>query len=423
VTAAVNAAGRGDTVQVPAGSSTWSTTLSLTKGVNLVGAGRDSTFITTSSTRIIQISPDATAIANEETIRVTGFTFDGSNSALCLVGASGAGVSSSKPFKNLAVGNCRFRNTSNTTSGNGTFSSTGQLRGVIYGNIFDRCNVILKIMGNDDTIEWSNGHFPQAFGTADNLFFENNVIQYSTTYTGGDPGWIESGQGGRLVVRYNTFNFANTTCTEYWDIHGFQNWPGNGQTGTMVVEYYGNTLTNTSGYRWICHRGGWGLFHNNILTGANGGAMNAQQYNGGCVAQVTGASGVYDTLIENTYAFNNTVNGTVNNLSASPVNGGCGETENLNWYNYNPSFNGSTGIGRGTGAPTGIGATGVAFWKCSTPMPTVDPTIVQAGTLYKCLTPNVWTAYYRPYTYPHPLTTTTSVLAPPASLRIVASGP
>src|SRR5947209_19906127 len=48
VNAAVAAAQRGDTVTVPAGSASWgANTLKLTKGIRLVGAGRDQTIITT----------------------------------------------------------------------------------------------------------------------------------------------------------------------------------------------------------------------------------------------------------------------------------------------------------------------------------------------------------------------------------------
>ena len=277
VNAAVSAAGRGDTVVVPAGSGsvTWASTLTLTKGIFLKGPGRDSLTITHANTAAILIAPDSTAQANEEVIRVEGFTIDGAETALQHIQVNGAGASATKPFKNLAIGNNRFKNSGHSLSGNGAILTTGQVRGVIYNNIFDRCNGILKIIGNDNPTEWANGHFPQSFGTSDNLYFENNTVQYSSSFGGSDPGWMEIEQGARLVMRYNTFNFANVTCSEYWDIHGFQNWPGNGQTGTMVVEYYGNTFTNTSGYRWIAHRGGWGLFFDNILTGSNGGSVQA----------------------------------------------------------------------------------------------------------------------------------------------------
>jgi hypothetical protein len=32
-----------------------------------------------------------------------------------------------------------------------------------------------------------------------------------------------------------------------------------------------------------------------------------------------------------------------------------------------------------------------------------------SGVLYKCTAPNTWTLYYTPYTYPHPLQTSSSL--------------
>jgi hypothetical protein len=398
VSAAVAAAGRGDTVNVPAGSATWSSTLTLTKGISLQGAGRDNLTITRSGAAAIAINPDTTAISNDETIRVDGFTFDGNNSANHHITVVGAGETGTKPFKNLVISTNRFKNSVLTLSDTGVISTTGQVRGVIANNIFDRCNEILKIIGNDDPVEWQNGHYPFAFGSSDNLFFENNTITYSSSFSGSDPGWIESGQGARIVVRYNTFNFANTTCSEYWDIHGFQNWPG-GQTGTTIVEYYGNTLTNTSGYRWINHRGSWGLFFNNIMTGANGGSIEINEY--GCTSEVPGGTGSNLAEVNNTYVFNNTATGTIKNMTLATAR--CDIAENKNWWNYNSSFDGSKGIGRGTSVPGGNCTVGVAYWKASTVTPTVDPNVIQNGHLYKCLSTNVWTDYYASYTYPHPL--------------------
>jgi hypothetical protein len=410
VNAAVSAASRGDTVLVPGGSATWSSPLSLTKGISLKGAGQTSTIITGSGV-LIAIAPDATAIANEETIHVEGFTFDGNNTALNLITVRGSGVNDAKPFRNLAVGNNTFRNTGTVTSGSGVISSMGQVRGVIYNNIFDRVNVVLKIMGNDDPTEWANGYFPFAYGNSDNLFFEGNTVQFSLSFSGEDPGWTETGQGGRLVKRYNTWNMANTKQQEVWDIHGFQNWP-NGQTGTMISEYYGNTITNSSGYRWINHRGSWGMFFDNIMIGNNMG-IEADQYVG-CTSDVPGSTGVYRPEINNTYVFNNTTNGTMQNMVLGTEQN-CGIAENSNWWNYNPSFNGATGIGRGATAPTGSCMVGTGYWAASTPTPTTDPNVIQKGTFYKCTATNVWTAYYTPYTYPHPLREGILDSTPPAA--------
>lgn len=416
VSAAVSASARGDTVLVPAGTFVWSGALTLTKGINLFGAGVDVTTIRRAGL-LISIAPDSTAIANEETIRIEGFTIDGSDSALNLVRIDGAPASASKPFKNLAIGGNKFKNTGTSTSGSGALLVEGQVRGVIFRNSFDRCNVVAKVLGNDSLTEWSSGKFPFAYGSSDNLYFEDNAIFYSTSFGGSDPGWIEVGQGARLVVRYCAWNMANANQQELWDIHGFQNWGTGGQTGTMLVEFYGNTASNCKGYRWINHRGSQGLFFNNILTGTGGNEIDINLYN--CTSEVPGASGIYQVEVNNTYCFNNTRNGLIERMIVSTAR--CGLAENQHYWNYNATFNGTSGIGRGTAPPTGNGNVGVAFWVASTPTPTVDPSVIQNGTLYRCNAPNTWTAYYTPYLYPHPMQSSDAPQRPqnPTSLRIV----
>lgn len=421
VQSTVNGANRGDTVTVPSGSANWGTnTLTLSRGISLMGAGRDSTFITGTGT-MIAINPDSTAIANEETIRVERFTFDGSDTAPNPVTSQGAGSNATKAFKNLAFGNNRIRNTGTVTSGSGAIRINGQVRGAIFNNIFDRCNVIVKALGNNDSTsgnphgsaEWENPAFGAsiAFGTADNLYFENNTIQWSSGGSWQDPGWIESGQGGRIAVRYNTWSGANANVSELWDIHGFQNWPSNGQTGTMVAEYYGNTAIGCPSFRIASHRGSRGLFFNNILTGTSVNTLHASQYGttdtggSGCTAQIPGSAGVYIPEINGTYVFNNQVG---SNIVSMTLNGAlpqhCGITENVNWWNYNPSFgNGSNGIGAGSATPITTGnPNGAGYWKCSTSTPTATPGIVQTGHLYKRMG-GVWVDFYTPFTYPHPL--------------------
>src|SRR5204863_2214172 len=78
VLAAVASAARGDTVAVPQGpgSVIWLNTLPLTKGIFLSGPGRDNLTISCIGA-CISVQPDATAIQNEEIIRIQGFTFNG----------------------------------------------------------------------------------------------------------------------------------------------------------------------------------------------------------------------------------------------------------------------------------------------------------------------------------------------------------
>jgi hypothetical protein len=67
--------------------------------------------------------------------------------------------------------------------------------------------------------------------------------------------------------------------------------------------------------------------------------------------------------------------------------------QNRDFYDSATSCSGSTcatGVGIGTSLPTNC-TKGVAYWR------------TDQGKLYQCSSTNTWTAYYTPYTYPHPL--------------------
>ncbi len=412
----VSQAARGDTINVLPGSSTWTSTLNITKELNLIGAGRDLVIITSSSP-MIQITPDANVLSNNGMIKVSGFTFDGNATAIQFIRVNNSSLIT--PFRKLVVGNNRFRNSGSTSGSGGVMWIQGQIRGVIYSNIFDRVNLITQAEGLNNITEWMNGNFPLSYGTSDNLYYEDNTIQFTTSFSGADPGMVYSSQGGRAVFRYNTWDYTNTTASEVWDTHGMQNFPGNGQDSTMVAEYYGNRLLNAMCFRWLNHRGGWGLTFNNVATGTGGMVIQANQYAAGDIGgsgcdSVTGVTG---GEINNTYTFNNTHNGVLRNMVPGPIGDGCNVSEaNGSYRNYNASCTSSScsaGIGLGTTAPTGTCTTGVGYWVASTEITTTNPSVVQSGTFYKCTSTNTWTAYYRPYTYPHPLITGNPASAKP----------
>lgn len=444
VAACVAGATPGDTINVTAGdgTETWTgNTLTLTRGVHLKGPGRAA--LTISSTdQMLQISPDATAITNNETFRVTGFTFDGTN-AHPLAYIKAQTPSTSTVFQNLAIGDNTFKD-----SGSGSQACvrvSGQVRGAIYGNIFDRIDWPLAVYGYDDLAsEWTALGPSRAYGTIDNLFFEGNTIQYSSSFSGIYNIWTETGQGGRLVIRYNSFNQTNTTAHEIHDVHGMQNWgaPNNqNTTGTLITEYYGNTYTtNSSLYWWMIVRGGWALVHNNVLTGraASGARIFMANYYG--CDHLTKHPG----QIANLYAWNNTADGEETGVEGPAemdycvlyhggikplVENDATRSDSVSaFYSLNPSFDGTTehGIGRGTTTPAmsctnyphndanGQAIDGDAYWVASTATATVTPSVVQAGKLYKCVA-GTWTQYYTPYTYPHPLS---GAPAAPTNVRI-----
>src|SRR5579859_2642983 len=110
VQAAVNAASPGDTVLVPAGKSTWSSSLSISKQINLIGAGNNATFITNAISGNGYLF--SVSLANGNSFRVSGFYFE------CNWTSGGGGFNVSarvyQPFGNdiygFRIDHCTFAN-------------------------------------------------------------------------------------------------------------------------------------------------------------------------------------------------------------------------------------------------------------------------------------------------------------------------
>lgn len=403
---------RNDTVNVTgSGTVAWSGA-TLTKGVRLIGPGRDVLTLTRSSTHLT-IAPDSTAITNEDTILVQGFTFDGNEAAGLMIDITGAGSAATKPFKNLAIYLNRIKTPATSSS---AIWVDGQVRGVISSNHFDSPQILLRCLGGNDYDYHTNAAFyPVTLGGSDNLFFENNLIDWATNPFSGDnfQGWTECGQSGRAVFRYNTWDFgALADADEHWDIHGFQN----GESGSMLVEYYGNKLINSNDdERIMFQRGGTMIVLNNVRDHAVTTGYELGNYDvNGCVAE----NGITGSQINDSYYVNNEAPaGTTEIPSNHPgdnYNGECPPVHNTDYWRYDASCTGSAcsgGIGRGTTVPTGTCSNGAAFWVASiSTLLQIGAdeagglrAINQAGKLYKCAAPNTWTVKWQPYTYPHPL--------------------
>lgn len=438
VSTCVTNASRNDNISVLAGSANWgSSTLSFSKGLHLIGAGVGSTVITGGQDPIINFQPDGTAIANSETLEIAGFTFDCNNTCSLFLEIGGASSSATKAWKTLLVHHNKFQNASSSGSNGAIYTLRGQLRGLIHHNTFDRVNMVLRPIGNDDTADWTNSAFysqwtnaPGCYGCGDNLYFEDNTIQWSSSYTGsGNTGILQTDQGMRVVVRFNTWNINNLSQveTDFQDNHGFQNYYGssNGQSGNHVVEYYDNTLTGSSASaanpgRMFNHRGAKGMYFDNSYVGVSNMYINADQYDGGCNSQIVPSLSGILTGINDTYVWNNKSNGTLISMTTGPANA-CGDVENTNWWNQQTSFNGTVGMGRGPKASmpstctlgAGYWATDEGSWNTTLPSGT-------SGDFYKCTATNTWTLYYTPYQYPHPLqsVSSSSSVSPPSNLTL-----
>lgn len=307
---------------------------------------------------------------------------------------------------------------------------------------------------------------PSAFGTANNMFAEDNTITIATmTNTG--TGCSDSWGGATIVWRRNT----SVNCPV--DTHGTAH-----AGGPANWELYENSITMNNNadpifrncYRCFHHQGsGEFIAFKNRFTASSGKAADAmvmQHYRsygssaGTGVRMCDGTSTTAPHLDGNRepttthrgypcwrqpgrdfagnlkpiYAWNNYWTDTLGPvaLDADQFNGFSPDyfanhfQANRDYYNAvsaseqsGPSspFNGTSGMGFGTlarrpttcttGTETGGG---VAYFA-------TDQSA--QGTLYRCSATNTWTEHYTPYTYPHPLTSGLAVPSAPTNLRII----
>ncbi len=185
----------GDTINVSSGSSSWgSNTLTITRGMKLVGAGINTTTITSTLgnyTCEIDFSPNSTARANDEAFEVSGFTFNmggGGGSAICLSNAgTTAEMSKIKIYSNKFLHN---------TAGSGLVSISGNFFGVAYNNTFDSTQICFRAHGaNASSIDgmgsWNTLSAIPGAEPAKNFYWEDNTFQGNSAFfyheMGGGP--------------------------------------------------------------------------------------------------------------------------------------------------------------------------------------------------------------------------------------------
>jgi hypothetical protein len=450
VLTAINAASVGDTVFVPAGTATWASQslgcsgnsmLCVRNGIKLQGGVGGTTSITLSGTApygAICYEPDAQSISNNDTFEFSGFTIDGNNQPY------GAGMLDVRNGGATAITKIKIHD--NTFKNNRTevIEINGPVYGVAYLNTFVNCETVIRVEGYDSK-SWDLGH--REYGTANSFFFEDNtIIAESAPSAGG----FTAGQGGGIVVRYNTYD-ANKVVLDggqWQDLHGLQsmtnaiagvecgyshlansclpNVKSCEQWSQVKTEWYGNIHTNfynpySTPQEWMRLRGSWMMMFNNVILGSGHMPLpDIYQYSCDSCQSDAGLKRRYSQHVQNTYVWNNIGQGE-GNRPIYVLQDDCGSyavgtpytiTENKDFWNYNDSCSGTAGctrgIGIGTTAPTGACTPGVAFWVWSQGknVPTTMAemkTHTQAGKLYKCTAPNTWELYYQPYTYPHPL--------------------
>ncbi len=459
VQACHDAAADGDTITVPSGSFAWTTTVSFTKAITLQGAGAISSTNggagTTGSdvTTIVDHHPTSEhkllgfTVASGKTARLTAINFlsDGTttNTQAGMIQISGGSNC-------IRIDHNHFTYSVTTGGAPSTIAVYGGVTGVIDHNYFD------QPLGNGPVgVYLQNGVQPgdAEYSAANDYGSDKFIYMEDNRWRNGYLGDANTG-GQRFVYRYNTgvMEFDDTHQGQgYVANHGIT--PGRGRSsrafefyknvmgaqspglnkspmpingGTGIV--WGNTISQyryvtsldytrkdnttynylttptswgncdgTTGTVWDGPGGGYpcldqpGRGQGDLLSGSFPNVINTRT---GTAAQVIQA-------LSPIYVFNNTLNPA--GYSPTPITNIQGPAAliqaNREFYQQfgtngeTGTFDGTRGVGEGLlSARSSTCTTGVGYWATDT------------QTLYVASATNVWSIYYQPYTYPHPLT-------------------
>ena len=415
INAAITAASDGATITFAAGTySASGISLNPRNAVTLICASEESCNMTAPQVFSASHSTTKTGL-----VRISGFLFSNTNGGPTI----SLGYASGNPgYTKLRIDNNRFKQTTGISIATGHTQSTLSVLGVIDHNTFEGSthNYPLIIFGGGDN-DWGPSHT----GTGNNLFIEDNTFNYANENLGASG--MDSWNGGRMVVRYNTI--TNARVAVHGVCHG----------GPANLEVYNNTIVggagSSNGYRLIHHQGsGEFMVFNNRLSPTTA-SMSLLHYPSsnpnpeGCgvcqsypCQRQPGRTG--SGVLRPAYFWNNSYSstGAIIRMSLDSAGGtsllGQHVMQNRDWFeaisnssqtSVNSPFAGTSGMGFGpilnrpttcsSGISTGLlsgdaGKGGVGYFATD-----VGP----QGTLYRCSVANTWVVHYTPYTYPHPL--------------------
>lgn len=396
----------GDTINVPACSeTTWATTLTITKGILLIGAGAGETNIKRGATNGLFIF-NPTDYDTNASMRISGFTINCDDGMCIYIGPSGL-TGKQAPF----TVQDKFRMDHNvfTNMGGNAIWNKGVAYGVIDNNTMTHTSGSYPIKNDPQVINsyhwWTDS--PQKdyqIGSNKNMYFEDNVINLGGS---GDNICAECQYGGRYAFRYNTIN---TTIPSYsfFEMHGAQG-SGDDMPSCFGAEVYGNNITATNDDIILFKtRGG-----QSVIFGNSGNSVAGQwEVVAYTSLTVCGAEDECKEAVHDSFQWQNRLNYT-GNLAETSASGSltCCELTNRPLAGRDLVGEDSTqAITYGTLANLPATCTKYqGYWATSQSLSNltnyvgVNPTTPLSGTLYQCTATNTWTEIYTPYTYPHPL--------------------
>jgi hypothetical protein len=264
VQAAIDAASNGDTVIVPAGTVTWDSGITISKGILVQGAGMDKTVIITPGGNSVNITNNTGYL-----LRVTGFTFDGTGYEWAGYGQC-INIGDAKDFR---IDHIELYNQFNGISVNG-----------IAEGLVDNCTYYIhetkhyytpfpfmynNVSYDDPSCSHWNYYSEKSLtpGTSMAWYIEDCYIDMDEDMFR-SSGILYAGDGGRVVFRYNTGYGPVDVC----ELYGISGWRP--ARSFSWAELYENKIHfKNYGYSFQ-FRGGTGVVFDNEITGDTSGWGN-----------------------------------------------------------------------------------------------------------------------------------------------------
>jgi hypothetical protein len=281
VSSAVALASDGDRVVIPPGTASWNSTLTVTKGITLVGAttisgSADSPTVTNATIIVDEVTRDSglnapiivvNNLASGATFRLTGVTLRVGTGAGATGAYNGAVRLFATPPTAVRIDHCHFDGLKQDF-----IHVLTTTYGVIDHCVFDGYNPCLAITASNGGPSgvgdeaWAS---PPYFGSEKFIFVEDNTFNNGRSAQTNNN--IDCDSGGRYVARYNFFNncLPNTHGTE----------SGGRHRGSRAIEVYNNTIKFSYAATAGQLRAGTALIHDNTYSGLiNGGGMGLRVY-------------------------------------------------------------------------------------------------------------------------------------------------
>jgi len=360
---------------------------------------------------LFQVSLTTTSL-----VRISGFYFDLGT----FTSYDRYGVAISGNITQIRVDHNKFNR------GKAQILIDGAVKGVLDQNCFYNSNISTSLLGGAAAAQgnqsWADPIVAGMDMGLNTLYVEDNTFTRDQTLACGSINLnchIESGHGGRFVIRHNTFTgtwcyneciLAQGDC--YADAaimtHGNGNYY-NGSTdlrGHPIVEVYNNTINmvRVTGYA-LTFRGGSVLAHNNAITVG----MYPQYTYLSLIEEETWSSTVFSPLrtawpaedqIFNSFFWNNTVNGNPIELTTDSA---TFHVQDRDYFLHAPAATG--------GKETFTGRAGASNTAPTEGSPsTMQFSSSGANAYYP----------YTPFTYPHPLRAGDNIL--PGGITLGAGG-